>query len=105
MAKAQVENNARTELERAGLASRDRLDGYLRQVERDRADQKQHDRSVRSKYNEKAREQEKAQEQKRSNEALTRAFEKAQRQQEQQRQREQDRETQDQEKSRERGRS
>ena len=103
LAKSTVEQNANTQVERAGKEARERLDGYLRQAERERGEHKQQEQTARRDFNEKAQNQEKN----RADDPLARAFQKAERQQQQSQQHEraQAQTAQEQERNRERGRN
>lgn len=99
LAKATVEQNANTQVERAGKDARERLDGYLREAERERGEHKQQEQTARRDFSEKA--------QNRADDPLARAFQKAERQQQQSQQHEraQAQTAQEQERNRERGRN
>ena len=79
LAKAKVAQQSKTEIERANKESKDRQDGYLRQTERERVENKKQEQTASRDLKEKAQNQEKN----RNKDALARAFEKAERQQQQ----------------------
>ena len=100
LAKSTVEQKANAQLERAGKEAKERLDGYLRQTERERAEQKKQEQTASRDRNEKAKNQEK----KRSDDALSRAFKKAESQKQQSQERSQTQSQQEQENQRQRER-
>lgn len=101
LAKSTVEQKANAQLERAGKDGKERLDGYLLQTERERAENKKQEQTASRDLKEKAQNQEKN----RNKDALARAFEKAERQQQQSQERTHAQATQDQARNREQGRN
>ena len=97
LAKATTEQKSNAEIERAGIDARDRLDGYLRQAERERGEHKQQEQTASRDFNEKA--------QNRADDPLARAFQKAERQQQQSQQHERAQAAHEQGHNRERGRN
>ena len=97
LAKTTVEQKSKAETQRSGIDARKRLDGYLRQTERERTEHKQQDKTVRQDFNEKAQD--------RGDDSLTRAFQKAERQKQQSQQRTHVQATQAQGNDRERNRN